>query len=143
MTSIKKAVLFGSLPVLLLGCFLMLTLVYTTAQLAAAKASRGVFDTPEEGMRAIAEESWVDVERVEILRAGPNSRQGRNPHVWFVAAKVWAEGRSDGKPMPSFGYAAAGSFFLHTKEGWVHMSEGAFPGFVGFGMKVFGMIPDD
>jgi hypothetical protein len=30
-------------------------------------------------------------------------------------------------------------FFLQTKEGWVHMPEGAFPGFIGFWMKVFGM----
>ena len=34
---------------------------------------------------------------------------------------------------------APGSYFLQTKEGWVHAPEGTLPGFVGFWMDVFGM----
>ena len=34
---------------------------------------------------------------------------------------------------------APGSFFLQTKQGWVHVGEGAFPTFVGRWMKIFGM----
>jgi len=101
----------------------------------------GVHETPEEGMRALAEKSWIDVEKIDIEYAGPNSFDGSNPHVWFVVVKVWAAQRADGKPIGSHGYGGAGCFFLHTKEGWVHVPEGAFPEFVGFGMKLFGLSP--
>jgi hypothetical protein len=77
------------------------------------------------------------VERVEIEYAGPNAFDGSNPHVWFVTAKVWAASRGDGKPMGPRGYGAAGSFFLRQQDGWVHVSEGSFPEFVGLLMRLF------
>ena len=32
-----------------------------------------------------------------------------------------------------------GNFYIHLREGWVLMSEGAFPGFVGGVMELFNM----
>ena len=110
--------------------------LYMVATLERAKRE-GVYATPEEGMRLLANRSWHDVERVEIEYAGPNAFDGSNPHVWFVTAKVWAASRGDGKPMSPRGYGAAGSFFLRLEDGWVHVPEGAFPQFVGLLMRLF------
>jgi hypothetical protein len=134
-----------SAGLLVAACLVLVSLIatwfYTTAQLSIAARRDGVHETPEAGMRALAEKSWVDVEKIEIEYAGPNSFDGSNPHVWFVVARVWAGGRTDGKPMGNHGYGSAGSFFLHTRQGWVHVPEGAFPEFVGFGMRLFGLLP--
>jgi hypothetical protein len=97
----------------------------------------GVYATPEDGMRALAEESWIGVERIEIEHAGPNAFDDSHPHVWFVTAKVWAARRGDWKPISWRGYDSAGSYFLHMQDGWVHVPEGHFPGFVGFCMELF------
>jgi len=123
----------------LVSILLAATWIYTTAQLRIAAVRDGVHQSPEAGMRSLAGKSWIDVERIEIEYAGPNSFDGSHPHIWFVVARVWAAGRIDGGPMGRHGYGGAGSFFLHTKEGWVHVPEGALPEFVGFGMRVFGL----
>ncbi len=147
MNRLRKPLFFFSIASLVLVrlalIFLAATWFYTNGQLRIAGMRDGVYETPEEGMRALAEESWIDVEKIEIEYAGPNAFDGSNPHVGFVVAKVWAAGRADGKPVGSHGYGSAGSFFLHTKDGWVHVPEGAFPEFVGFGMKLFGLSPTD
>lgn len=98
----------------------------------------GVYATPEDGMRARVEKSWIGVERVEIDYAGPNAHDGSNPHVWFVTAKVWAARRGDGKPVSRQGYDLAGSFFLRVQDGWVHVAEGQLPALVGSCMRLFG-----
>ena len=36
-------------------------------------------------------------------------------------------------------YDQPGNFFLETKKGWVFISEGSFPTYLGFWMKVFNM----
>ncbi len=118
--------------------FLATTWLHTTLNLEIAKRE-GVYATPEDGMRVLVTESWIDVERVEIQYAGTNSFDGSNPHVWFVTARVWAAKRGDGKPINSRGYDAAGSFFLRVQDGWVHVPEGRFPEFIGFGMQLFGI----
>jgi len=73
----------------LVSVFLASTWLYTTVNLKIAKME-GVYATPEDGMRVLVTESWIDVERVEIEYAGTNSFDGSNPHVWFVVAQVWA-----------------------------------------------------
>ena len=139
----RLALLVGPLILIqILVMFFAALWSYTSLQLALARARDGAFNTPEQAMRALVEKSWVNVEEIEIVYAGPNSKQGKSPHVWFVTAKVWAERRPDWKPMPSEGYGGPGSFFLHTKGGWVHVPEGAFPELVGLGMKLFGMVPE-
>lgn len=117
---------------------LVTTWLHTTISLEIAKRE-GVYATPEDGMRVLVTESWVDVERVEIEYAGTNSFDGSNPHVWFVVAKVWAARRADGKAVGWRGYDSAGSFFLRVGDGWVHVPEGKFPEFIGFGMRLFGI----
>ncbi len=118
--------------------FVFLSWSYSSLQLAIAR-SKGIYPTAEQGMLERASRGYAGVPRVDILYAGPNSFDGSKPHVWYVIAEVRAQARSDGSELGRNGCDAPGSFFLQTKEGWVHVSEGAFPGFVGFWMDVFGM----
>ena len=128
--------------VLLVPLCLGVTWGYTTARLEIARWE-GVYPTAEAAMLAHVGKSWRGIERVEIEYAGPNSHDGSNPHVWFVMAKVWAARRADWQPVGGRGYDSAGSFFLHVKEGWVHVGEGSFPEYVGWAMKLFDIgMPD-
>jgi hypothetical protein len=113
---------------------------YTSVQLQMARA-QGIYASAEEGMRDRVARSYRAVERMEIRYAGPDSFAGIQPHVWFVIAEVWAEARGDGVPVGSAGRSSdiPGSFFLETREGWVHVPEGAFPEVVGLGMSLFGL----
>lgn len=117
--------------------FVLFAWVYTYAQLANARA-KGVYATPEEGMLAMAEKYYTADRDVKILYAGTNSFDGSKPHIWYVIAEVRASARVDGSELGHNGCDAPGSFFLQAREGWVHVPEGAFPGFMGFWMKVFG-----
>lgn len=112
--------------------------IYTSVQLSIAR-SKGVYDSPEQGMLAMMDQYYAPDKTVKILYAGTNSFDGSKPHVWYVIAEVRASARADGSELGSNGCDAPGSFFLQTKEGWVHVREQAFPGFMGFWMDVFGM----
>jgi len=118
------------------SAFVVLAWVYTTVQLNNARA-KGVYATPEQGMLALTEKYYTADHEVKIIYAGTNSFDGSNPHVWYVIAEVRATARADGSELGPNGCDAPGSFFLQTKEGWVHVPEGAFPTFMGFWMKVF------
>lgn len=111
--------------------------IYTAVQLNIARA-KGVYSSPEQGMIARAEQYYTDDRQVKILHAGTNSFDGTKSHIWYVIAEIRASARADGSALGHNGCDAPGSFFLQTKEGWVHVSEGAFPGFIGFWMDVFG-----
>jgi hypothetical protein len=106
-------------------------------KLAIAR-SEGVYSSPEQGMRAIADRHYLGMTEFDILYAGPNSFDGSQPHIWYVIAEIRASTRADGSEMGRNGCDAPGSFFLETRDGWVHVPEGAFPELVGFWMKVFG-----
>jgi MFS family permease len=123
--------------VALVPLFFACSLVYSASQLALAK-NAGIYSSPEEGMRALAQKSYPPDHQVKILSAGPNAFDGSLPHIWYVIAEVRASSRSDGSAMGRNGCDAPGSFFIQTRDGWVHVSEGAFPEFIGFWMKVFG-----
>jgi hypothetical protein len=99
---------------------------YTSIQLKIARAE-GVYETPEQAMRAKLEPYYSSDAQIKILHAGPNSRNGRRPYVWYVIAEVRASSRADGLPLGHNGCDAPGSYFLQTREGWVHVSEEAFP----------------
>ncbi len=140
----KRSLLpFVVIPVGVAVCLafgVLLSLIYTTSQLALAR-SDGAYPSAEEGMRALIARGYRNVQDVEIHYAGPNSSDGSQPHVWYVMAEVWAQSRADGSPV-GHGVRLSdnpGSFFLETKEGWVHVPEGALPELVGFWMKVFGL----
>jgi hypothetical protein len=109
---------------------------YTIAQVEKAKRD-GVFTTPTDGMVALIQQNYRNVHKVEIENAGTNSHDGSNPHVWFVAAKVWADARGDGKSIAPGSYDYPGSYFLQVDNGWVHVAEGALPELVGSGMDRF------
>ena len=111
--------------------------IYTAVQLNIARA-KGVYSSPEQGMIARAEQYYTDDREVKILHAGTNSFDGTKPHIWYVIAEIRASARADGSALGHNRCDAPGSFFLQTKQGWVHVPEGAFPGFIGFWMDVFG-----
>ncbi len=115
--------------------------LYTVAQLGIAR-SKGVYASAEQGMLARAEKYYSPDRSVKILYAGTNSFDESQPYIWYVIAEIRASSRVDGSELGHNGCDAPGSFFLETKEGWVHVPEGAFPTFIGFWMKVFGMAGD-
>jgi hypothetical protein len=119
------------------GLFTFFSWSYTTSRLELARRE-GIYPTAEEGMRTMIARDYVGLQKVEIEYAGPNAFDGGSPHVWFVIARVWADSRADESPLHEMGYDYPGSFFLHTREGWVHVPEGVFPEFIGFWMPVFG-----
>jgi hypothetical protein len=145
MKGLKKPLRKIAILSLLMVCFVAILAVtlwlYTATQLRIARIE-GVYSSPEDGMRVLVTESWIDIDRVEIVYAGTNSFDGSSPHVWFVTAQVWATRRGDGKPIHQRGYDTGGSFFLRVQDGWVHVPEGRFPELVGFGMQLFGPIVD-
>lgn len=110
--------------------------LYTTAQLGAAQA-RGVYETPEQGMRAMLGASYSPDAQIRVLYAGPNSRDGSLSYLWYVIAEVRASARADGSRLGRNGCDAPGSFFLQTGEGWVHVPEGAFPEQIALWMKAY------
>ena len=112
--------------------------VYTTYQLAHAR-SDGVFQTPEEGMLALVDQYYPPDREVKMLYAGPNSKDGSKPYIWYVIMEVYASARADGSAMGDNGCDAPGSYFLQTKEGWVHVPEQDFPEIIGFWMNVFNL----
>ena len=115
-----------------------LSWVYTSAQLRIAR-SKGVYETAEQGMLALVDKGYTSDRQVEIVYAGTNSLDGSTPYVWYVIAEVHASARADGSNLSEEGCDAPGSVFLETKDGWVYVPEGAFPGFMGFWMGVFDM----
>ena len=116
-----------------------LSWIYTTVQLSLARA-RGAYPSAEVGMLARAEKYYSADRDVRILYAGTNSFDGSKPHIWYVIAEVHASARADGSDLGHNGCDAPGSFFLQTKDGsWVYVPEGAFPGFMGFWMEMFGL----
>ena len=135
---VKALVILAALLlfVQLAPCVLASAWVCTVGTLAAAKRE-GMYATPAEAMQARVRRSWIGVERVEIVRVGPNAFDGSKPHVWFVTAKVWADRRGDGKPIGYRGYDLAGSFFVQVKDGWVDVAEGRFPELLGTLMRFF------
>lgn len=121
------------------GGLLLLVIVawgYTNLQLTRYSAD-GVYATPEEGLLALIDRYYPPEREVKMLYAGPNSPKGRRPYVWYAIAEVYASVRADGSAMGNNGCDAPGSYFLQTKEGWVHVPEQAYPELIGFWMDVF------
>ncbi len=110
-----------------------------TALVIANASMKGVYPTAEKAMIALLEQAYSPDRQIKILYAGTNSFDGSEPHVWYVIAEVRASARADGSSLNQNGCDAPGTFFLQTKDGWVHVGEGYFPTYVGVWMKVFGM----
>jgi hypothetical protein len=119
----------------LVPLFFLFTWVYTTSQIVLAK-SKGIYATPEEAIIARNSQGWggAEVIKVEDVHASPNSWDGSQPHVWFGGGTVYLDGIPVGWDRTQY---QSGSFYLHVKEGWVHVPEGAFPEFIGWGMELY------
>jgi len=99
-----------------------------------------VYPSAEEGMRSLVYKYYQGITRFQILGAGPNDPYSvSKSHIWYVVAVVHATSYADGTQLGHRGCDAPGMFFIQTKAGWVQVGEGAFPGFIGGWMKVFGM----
>jgi hypothetical protein len=129
--------LFGAVLVLLALASLVAIgpLVYAKSQLALAKRG-GIYATPEEAVIAHISEDWggARVVKIEGLYASPNRGDGRLPHVWFGGATVWLDRVPAGYHRDNY---SAGSYYIRVEEGWIHVPEGAFPGFIGRMMELY------
>ena len=107
---------------------------YAQAQLGALQ-SQASYPDPEEGMQAHIAASYSGLRQVEIVRSGPD--MPLIDDLWFVEARVWADGRSDGKAMPAAG-DNPGCFFLHRPQGWILVPEGRHPELLAIALRLFG-----
>jgi hypothetical protein len=122
----------------LVPLFFVCSWVYAVSQLALAK-NAGVYPTVEQAIIANNSQGWGDAEVVSIegVRAGPN-RPDAQPHVWFGTAYVTLDKVPRGYDSDHDHYMS-GSYYIHVKEGWVLVSEGAFPEFIGWVMELYNM----
>jgi hypothetical protein len=132
----KKIVLSLIIALGAIAIFVAWSWLYTTVQLGIARA-KGVYSSAEQGMLAHAKKYYSADRDVKILYAGTNSFDGSRPYIWYVIAEIHASARADGSELGYKGCDAPGQFFLQTKDGWVSVPEGAFPGFMGLWMEVF------
>ncbi len=123
--------------VALVPMFFLCIWIYTTSQLALAK-NEGIYATPEEAViaRISQDKGEAKVVRLEGVHASPNRKDGSQPHVWFGGATVYLDRVPQGWDRTQY---SAGSYFIHVKEGWVHVSEGAFPEIIGWVMEFYGL----
>ena len=118
--------------------------VYTYSALRWAR-NRGVYETPQIGTVARANENYCEIDQVEIQHASTNSFDGSKPHIWYVIYRVYAKNRApcdaekQGSDLYHGTYENAGNFWLNVKEGWVFVPEGMFPEVIGTWMKVLGL----
>jgi hypothetical protein len=110
---------------------------YATSQLELAK-NEGVYATPEEAVIAKNSQGWggASVIKLDNVRAEPNNSSGKQPHIWFGFAEVYLDKVPEGFDRKQY---SSGSFYVHVRDGWVFMGEGAFPEFVGWVMEVFNL----
>ncbi len=111
--------------------------VYAASQLALAK-NDGVYATVEEAVIRHNSQGYggASVIAIEDVHAGPNRGDGVQPHVWFGGAKVYLDRVPEGGKRDWY---LAGSYYIHVKEGWVFVGEGAFPEFIGWVMELYNM----
>jgi len=70
------------------------------------------------------------------IQTSPNRRDGSQPYIWFGTATVKLDRVPAGLSRSSY---FAGSYYIHTRAGWVFMGEGAFPEFVGWVMQLYNL----
>jgi len=79
---------------------------------------------------------YINLTEVEIIDKGLNSPG--YPFIWALGVKVHADSFADGRPFrpgPDEGL----TFFVHTKDGWIHYREDLWIDleFLGFWMRVY------
>lgn len=119
----------------LVPLFFVCIWAYAASQLTLAK-NEGVYSTVEEAVIAKSQGfGGAEVVRIENVWAEPNSRTSQ-PHVWFGGATVYLDRVPEGHNRDHY---STGSLYIHVREGWVHVPEGAFPGFIGWVMELYNM----
>ena len=119
----------------LIPFFFAFSWFHATSQIEIAK-NKGIYATVEEAVIAINSQGWggAQVVKIEDLRVSPNRWDGSQPHVWFGGGRVYLDRVPKGWNRTQF---SSGSFFIHVREGWVHIPEGAFPSFIGWVMELY------
>jgi hypothetical protein len=127
----------GLVVIALVPLFFACSWMYAASQLALAK-NEGIYTSPEEAIIARHSQGWggASVIKLEDIQASPNNHDGTLPHVWFGGATVYLDRIPEGGSRSQY---STGSFYLHVRDGWVHLPEGAFPGFIGWVMQLYGM----
>jgi len=131
------AVWVGLALAALIPAFFLCSWIYATSQLALAK-NEGIYSTVEEAVIIKNSQGWggAEVIKLEDVRASVNQHDGSQPHVWFGGARVYLDRVPQGWDRTEY---SSGSYFLHVREGWVHIPEGAFPEFIGWVMELYGL----
>lgn len=119
------------------AAFFFLSWVYAASQLAMAKEG-GVYPTVEAAIIGNHSTGWGGANVISItdIHTGPNYRDGSLPYVQFGTAVIHYDRIPDGLSRPR---SSAGSFYIHTREGWVLMPEGAFPEYIGWAMMLYNL----
>ena len=135
--SISRRARIGIGLAALVPLFFVCSWAYASSQLALAKTD-GVFATPEEAIIARNSQGWggANVVKLEDVRASPNNHSGSQPHIWFGGAQVYLDRVPQGWDRAQY---SSGSYYVHVRDGWVFMSEGAFPGFIGWVMELYNL----
>lgn len=107
---------------------------YAAAQLVAL-GDQTAYATPEDGMRALAADHYVGLDLVKIVHAGNEPCFLAN--LCFVEARVWADGRSDGRMLDVDG-DNPGALLLRRPDGFVWVREEQLPWLVAFDQQLFG-----
>ena len=133
----KRWIWVGMGIVALVPIFFGCLWIYAASQLALAK-NDGVYPTVEEAVIAINSRGWggAKVIRIENVHAEPNRFDGSQPHVWFGGATVQFDRIPQGGHRD---WELAGSFYIHIRDGWVFVPEGAFPELIGSVMELYHM----
>jgi hypothetical protein len=107
---------------------------HATSQIELAK-SRGIYATVEEAVIAINSQGWggAQVVKIEDVHIAQNW-DGGQPHVWFGSCWVYLDRVPKGWDRTQY---SSGSYYIHVKEGWVLVPEGAFPEFIGWVMELY------
>ena len=115
--------------------FFLCSWVFAVSQLTLAK-NNGIYPSVEEAVIQKNSQGWggAEVIKLEDVRASVNQHDGSQPHVWFGGARVYLDRVPEGWDRTEY---SSGSYFLHVKEGWVHVPEGAFPEFIGWVMELY------
>lgn len=134
---LKRTLLVGITLVLLVilnyGC----SYAYAVARIAQAK-NLGVYPTIEEAVTGTHGQGFggAHVKSISSINCSPNEPDGLLPFVWFCTARVKMDRVPDGYDKSEW---LAGNFFIHIQDGWVFMSEGSFPGFIGRVMEQYNL----
>lgn len=117
--------------------FFLFIYVYAVSQLALAK-NNGVYPTIEDAIVAMNSRGWGDakVVKIENVHAGPNRSNGSQPYLWFGGATVYLDRVPQGGNRTQY---SSGSYYMHVREGWFLLPEGAFPEFIAWVMELYGL----